>query len=244
MIKVEESAHLLNRTTARPLASGVSTVEEGACLVADYDSNGVMQVRPSSGMAGEIFVGFALTEKTELETVVAQDTFSSKAGKSTYTLSHSYKGSGRITGVDAEDNAEGMESDVDANDEWHVDGTTLTLQTDATVGTSFTIEYRYTPTVVDYRRIQGDVHPGPAVGVSQGVITVLEAGELLFDNYDTTKDWKFIDTAAVNLKTGANGRITRGTANEVNIRGLVTQQPRAYESAGDAVLMGLSFTAG
>ena len=241
MIKVEESAHLLNRTTSRPLASGVSKVEEGTCLVADYDANGVMHVRPSASTANEIFVGFALTEKTELETLVALDTFTSAAAtKETYTLSHSYNTGARmvsgtgLAGVAAAASA----SAVNAANQWHVSGTTLTVQVAA--NTTFTLAYRFTPTVVDYRRVQGDIHPGPAVGVSQGVITVLEAGELLFDNYDTTADWQFGDAVDVDLKTGANGRITRGGTG-TDIRGIITQQPRAYESAGDAVLLGLSF---
>ena len=239
MLRTIESQ--LTRVVTRPLASGVTTgVEEGACLEGDYDNDGRLVVKPSTGSTG-LFVGFAIGEIAAPKTLVAVETFSlvhHATEKRTFTLEHSYANSGRAYSATQ---AFTEDANTDTAYDWSASGTTLTVKPHTSgADLAFTFIYRYTPTVIDIRRVQGDVHPGQHVTLDRGEVGVIEAGSILFDMFDTTKDWSAVSDALF-LTMGTGGRVTTGTDVSARIRGVITRRPFHSDNA-ETALMGLSFS--
>ena len=248
MLRTVESTFA--RIASFPLAeSATNQVEEGACMVVGgYDSSGRMYVQPSGGTNNDDhpFVGFALSEITSLNSLVSVETVDLEGGSSqnTLTLEHAPSSDPSFQDVTGGDLVVGQKQNtagaVDEDGDWNITGNVLTYEV-ATDG-KVTLVYRYTPTIVDIRRVQGDVHPGVHVTQQMGMVSVVQAGNVLLDNFNTVNDWSQLATAHPKIYTGANGRITTASTTNVEIDALIYQQPRNMDSAGGAALMGISFS--
>lgn len=211
----------LFRTNERRLASDVTLAAEGKAAVAVYE-DGEMRVKPSTGAAGEKFAGILFSCRTPLETVPAVSSL--KASGTSLTLPHTpIPGSLRIQGL-----TEGAPATKAG--EYSVNGQAVTLNA-AQAGGTFTVQYTYSPSVLEAQRLQGDVEPGAAVSSALRVSGVVEGGEVFTSEFDTAADW----SNPTSVRLGADGKFTTSGTGVV-VPCLVTRLP----SAGNAML-GLSF---
>ena len=175
MIHLEESR--LTRVVERKLASGVTNLREGTVLVhGGWDSNGQMTVNVAKGDATDVFAGFALSEITDLDNLVAIEEHTlpatTAAGNATINLDHTpqaatatvttvglFAGNAESSYTNATRQA--TEAAVNAANEWWFGGTKMVFYRAASQDAlTLSIMYRYVPTVHEARRIQGDTHPG------------------------------------------------------------------------------------
>lgn len=176
----------------RPVAAGFQITAEGQALVMDLANGGV---RPSAGVAGEKFVGFAIATQINPEftawkesVVVDADgkaTLSAKPVASTALVKNAATGA------------------VIA-----IDGTTVTLSANVisglTAGITVDVIYTRALTVTEAKALQGDILPGGAAANAIGAVGVIYDGDVYTDQFDTSVDW----AAATAVKLGADGKLT------------------------------------
>lgn len=186
-------------STELPIASGASIAAEGQCLVGSTAAGGVFGVAPSAGSAGENFLGFAVSQQIA---VTAFPKVEEKVSPNTdiITLARTPNASSLTV--------------------WNVTTSTLLVVTTdytvsgktVTMGSSYrghTIRfiYKFTPTAVEARAIQGDVYPGGAAGTSIGQVGIFQKGTVYTSEFNSAVDWQAANPA---VKTGANGLVTIG----------------------------------
>ena len=223
----------LTRSVPRPLAAGVNSLQEGDLLEAVYE-DGIMKVQPSTGGANSVFAGIAISEIFDLDSVVEIETLEAPdAAADTRELKY----------VPIADTADVAGSALTVNSNA---GKTITLSAES--GDALTIIYRRVPSVIEARRIQGDRSPGTHVALAQRQVGVLEAGHIVFDNFNTAHDWQGANAAALraNLVIGAAGRLDLAAAavaatDTRKVNGIVTRVPYSHDGLGGAGVMGLSF---
>lgn len=106
--------------------------------------------------------------------------------------------------------------------------------TGLTAGHSIVVTYKYAPTVVQARAIQGDVQPGGYAGSYVGQVGLVKRGVLYTSEFDASVNW----AAATAIKTAANGQITDQNGAGTVIPGYVVAAP-----SGDVPFLGIEFSA-
>jgi len=204
----------------RPVAAGYTVSAEGQALVADT-TDGVFGVKPSTGASGEKFAGVALSQQLTLEYLPIVEEFVVAEDEITVTLSHTpVGGTLRVLG-----NGSALAVGTPAGDatKYSISGSVITVNT-ALKGKSVVVAYRYAPTVIEAKTIQGDIPPGGAASLTLNSVGVIRRGDIFTSEYDTSVDW----TGDPDVALGANGLFTvGGSGTEINA--VVIQVPSATD---------------
>lgn len=194
------SKSTISRSVERAIAEGFTVTAEGSALVA-VSSNGAFGVRPSTAAAGEKFMGVSLSQQLTLEILPAVESLTVPATPYTVTLQRTpLAGTIRVF-----DNTAGAVID---NANITVVGKDLTFLIGVTLH-AITVYYRFAPSVIEAKTLQGDIPPGGAAGLLLGSVGVIEVGDVYTSEYDTSADWS---AAAPVVRLGANGLFTTAGA--------------------------------
>jgi len=208
----------------RPVATGSTVTAEGACLIADT-SGGELAVKPAAGSTGEQFVGVSLSQQLTIEYLPMVEVASVPAESAyTITLGHTpVAGSLLIVGASTGTIAAGNPGTTTA--QYSISGATITFHADQ-ADEAMTISYRYAPTVIEAKTLQGDIPPGGAAGLILDSVGVIRRGDILTSEYDTSVAWTDNPPA---VYTGANGLFTTDNSGTLLTNVTVTQVPSASE---------------
>lgn len=189
-----------------PVAQGFTVTAEGQALVADY-TGGQFGVKPSTGISGEQFVGVALSQQMTILAVPEAITFTIAA---TITLPHApLNGTLLIMNKDTGTPLTPA-AGAPADGEYSINGKEVTFNS-AQEGNAAAASYRYSPTTIEARTIQGDIPPGGAANLSLDTMGVILKGQVATFEYDTSVNWQVANPV---LKLGANGLFTLGGSGE------------------------------
>jgi hypothetical protein len=166
---------------------------EGQALVS------VAGAKPSTGAAGEVFIGAAVSQQMTLMSVAKVDEAIQPAS-STVTLSRT-PSAGTLSIYDTDTKAI-----IAVGGAVTLVGKVVTLEA-ASVGHKLKFTYKFVPTVTEARALQGDVYPGGPAGAVVNQVGYINKGPVYTDQFDTTVNW-----AAANpvVKLGPNGQFTIG----------------------------------
>lgn len=193
----------LLRTREAALAANAQPTADGQAFVSVIE-NGHQVVKPSTGAAGEKFAGLAATQTSAASflqtTAVAVETLVVPASKQLNL------GRAPIAGTtQVRDEATGAPIAPDS-----VTGKTVDLTTAGVPSSTVVVTYRYALTVVEARSRNGDVTPGGYAGLTTGSLSLVQAGVVYTDQFDTSLDWGKANESVV---LGPNGQLSTKTAN-------------------------------
>lgn len=215
----------------RPVAIGSTVTAEGQALVADT-TGGVFGVKPSTGGAGEKFMGVSLAQQLTLLYVPNIESLVQGVAN-TITLAHT-PAAGTLRLVNATSTTlQTVGNPGTTANQYSISGLVITLNA-AQVGNTYTATYRFSPTTVEARSIQGDIPAGGAAALTLGSVGVVKQGEIVTTEFDTTVDWT---AANIVVTLGAGGLFTIGGAGAVT--GAVVVEVPSLTSP----YLGLSFVA-
>ncbi|QJT71111.1 hypothetical protein GR11A_00074 [Vibrio phage vB_VcorM_GR11A] len=211
---------------------------EGQALVADY-STGEFTVKPATGVANERYVGVAVTETQNQAVLPNIEEFAisnSASATDTVTLQVGtpLAGSLRVEKVEANGTVTNLTAGTpggSAATTYSVSGNVITFWAPTLDGATLKVTYRYSPTVLQLRELQGDQAPGQTAAATINVTGALQEGDFETSEFDTTIAW----SGTTNVTLGANGRFTQGGSGTV-VNAIITKIP----SAGSPFL-GLKF---
>lgn len=185
-----------------PVAQGFTVTAEGQALVADY-TGGQFGVKPSTGTAGEQFVGVSISQQL---TILAMPETVTVVIAEKITLPH-VPLNGTLLVMDTTTGTALTPAAGDpASGQYSINGKELTFNS-AQSGDDCTISYRYSPTTMEARTIQGDIPPGGAANLTLDTMGVILKGQVATFEYDTSVNWQVANPV---LKLGANGLFTLG----------------------------------
>lgn len=213
------------KTNEADLLPGHTVSEEGVALVWTRE-NGKAYVMESTGAAGEVFAGFAISRPvppvhgTNIEEVVVgadallvldrlpiADQIFIKVGGTTMTL---------VSGA----------APADAS-EVSVDGAEVTFHADH-VGEKVYVQYHYELSALEARHLTGDAPIGGVSGNIQGRCGFIEIGDVATNMFDASVDWS--DDTKMNPRLGAGGRLTLGGSGTILTGVVIKSAPTAGES--------------
>lgn len=215
------------RSREYPLLSTATLAQDGQAL-----SRGLIGqtfgATPSSATAGENFLGFLMGQSSAVPfqqvTAVKTERFTLAAGK-TVTLGKTPSAATTFVYNITTSAAATPDS---------VTGAVVDLTTAGVVGNVYDITYRYAMTVVEARSRNGDVSPGGYAGLSTGTVSVMQAGTIYHDQFDSSKNW----AAATSVKLGAAGLVTDQTGTGTTLSCSIISTPSV-----DYPFLGLEFSA-
>lgn len=208
-------------TTERSVATGSTVTAEGQALVQDVVNGGV---KPSTGAANEIFVGVSMAQQlTMLAFPKVEDLIT--AADNTVTMAALPLASTLL--VVRTDTGAVLAAGVPAGDatKYSIAGGVITVNA-ALVGKTIRTSYRFAPTTLQAKVIQGDIPPGGAAALLLNRVGVVTKGEIFTTEFDTTVDWTTVTNATL-ITLGANGLFTIGGAGSGIKGAYVTQLPTA-----------------
>lgn len=180
-----------------PIAAGASVTAEGCALVSD-NTGGVFGVKPSTGAAGDNFVGVSVSQQLPLTTFPKVE---EKVQPSTDIITLAKTPTGTVLVYNATTSAVMV---ITTN--YTISGKTITMNS-AFRGNTIRVFYKFTPSAVEARAIQGDTYPGGATGTTLGQVGILRSGTIYTTEFDQTVDWQ---QASPTVKLAANGLFTIG----------------------------------
>jgi hypothetical protein len=202
------------RSTEMPLATGAQISDNGQALVS-LKQNGRRVVQPSTGAAGEVFVGFADTQTSAVPVVPANavkvEYIESVPANGILTIAKT-----PVAGTIIVNHA--VTKAVIAITA--ATGTSVTVAT-TNAGAPVFVTYTYALTVTEARALVGDVQPGGFVGHTIGQVGVSQDGVVYTSCFDTSVDWY----AATGVKLAAGGKVTNQAGSGVAITADVVQVP-------------------
>ena len=185
--------------TEVPIAASSTIAAEGQALVADT-TGGVFGAKPSAGSSSENFLGIAVSQQIDLATFPKVE---EKVVPNTDAVTIARTpSSGTLSVYDVT-----TSTLLSVTTHYTVSGETVTMADSTYRGHTLRLNYKFAPTAIEARAIQGDVYPGGAAGTSIGQVGVFQMGIVYTTEYDSTKDWT---AAGITVKTGANGQFTVG----------------------------------
>jgi hypothetical protein len=194
-----------------PIAAGASVTAEGCALVSD-NTGGVFGVKPSTGAAGDNFMGVAVSQQLPLSLFPKVE---ERVQPVTDIITLAKTPTGTVLVYNATTSAVLV---VTTN--YTISGKTITMNA-AFRGNLIRVFYKYTPTAVEARAIQGDTYPGGAAGSSLGQVGILRSGTIYTTEYDQTVDWQ---QATPTVRVAANGLFTIGGSGAI-VNCAVVQAP-------------------
>ncbi len=180
------------------VAPGAVVSAEGQALVSEV-LNGIAGAKPSTGAAGEVFIGVAVSQQMSLLSVAKVDEAIQPASN-TVTLSRT-PSAGTLAIYDTDANAA-----IAVGGAITLVGKVVTLAA-ASVGHKLKFTYKFVPTVTEARQLQGDVYPGGPAGAVVNQVGYINAGPVYTDQFDTTANWNAANPV---VTLGANGQFTIG----------------------------------
>lgn len=186
------------------VATGYSVADSGLALVYT-DDNGVAGVRPSSGVASEIYAGTSQTRPIVPSTLAVAGQFTAAAV--TLTLPKTpIAGQLRIVALDGTPQVLG--NPANAN-EYSIVGNVVTINV-ARTGEAFNVQLRYTPTVTEALAASGEI-PGALAQTLTDRVTGITRGIIATTSWDVTSAW----VAGTPVRLGPNGVFTQAGAGEL-----------------------------
>lgn len=223
MLNIQSST--IYRSVETPFDQSAALVAVGCALVA---GNTAGTVKPSTGAAGETFVGVSLSQPLTLANFPRMESLTVNASGQ-ITLSKSPLAGTLRVGADL---TPGTPASVAT--EYSISGNVITVHA-SLIGTVVSVVYQFAPTVTEARAIQGDIPPGGAASLTMGTVGVVLAGTVFTSEFDTTVDWTVANPA---IKVSANGKFTVGGTGATVPNARIVQLP-----SSDSTLLGLYFSA-
>lgn len=190
-------------TFHRDVATGVTIHTEGVALVAVMEQ-GKMKVRPSTGVANEVFVGFSLSRNSQsLRLTEELEVKVPATAPYTVTLPHAPV-DGQIAVAGLTPTAD--PADAPAAGEFANVDKVVTFNA-AKAGQVVRVSLAFTPTFQESIAASGNDPIGGLPSTALGVIGVIKEGDVYTDQYDVTAEWK-ADGAPQDVFLGANGLVT------------------------------------
>jgi hypothetical protein len=182
-----------------PLVVGAAVTAEGQAMVG-LTAAGVFGVKPSTGVASEVFVGIAVSQQITITSLPKIEDVVVPAGlvvtlartPSAGTSSVWDKTSGAVV--------------VAGGAGWTLVGNVQTMAA-GFLGHTLQFSYRYAPNANESRSIQGDIVPGGPAGVLVNQIGIIKNGVVWTTEFDTLVNW---DATNPVVALGANGQFTIG----------------------------------
>lgn len=193
------------------VAPGVELTVEGCALVAAVGANGELAVKPSTGAAGERFLGLNINQTQHPDFLPHLESREAGLNSTTLVLSKAVADSGSLylvaTATDGSKVVLGAGDPATTAATYSIagDGKTITLHT-AQKDQAISAAYRYTPTVLEVNALQGEQSAGRTASALLGETTAIVEGEVATTEFDTSVAW----AADVKVKLGANGLLTVG----------------------------------
>lgn len=209
------------KTDFKPLAAGVLFEEEGQAMVA-VKEDGVLKVRPSLGLDGEVFVGFSYARAIppqfmpKVETFVIPDNGVVELMRTPVLTQMLVKIDG--TKATAIGNSATAPEAGAVNSQKNV----LYFAT-ADKGKKGSIQYLYEPTISEAREVTGDIPQGGVPGQVMGQAGLIVVGTVSVSTFDASVDW----SGVVHPNLAANGMLTVGGDGELLTNVLVENSPTA-----------------
>lgn len=212
-----------------PVAAGATIAAEGAALVAVDDGMGGIAAAPSTGGAGEQFLGWSRTDNVRVATEVVIETVTVPVGGGTVNLAHGQLVTGSIYAYDNTAAAAltvvaiaPLAGQVQIN---LVQGTATFNAAEA--GNSVTITYRRNITVVEQKLKYRDRLPN---NISTDYLSQVGAmagqGVFFTDQYDSSQAYASLDP----IYLGAGGLVTSAAG------GTLIGYAHKIPTAGDVML--------
>lgn len=195
-----------------PIAIGAFVTAEGCALVAD-NTNGIFGAKPSTGAAGESFLGVSVSQQLPLLNYPKVEEKVQGASNVITLARIPSAGTSLVFNVTT-----GLPLVVTTD--YTISGKVVTLQA-ATLGATIRVTYKFVPDATEARAIQGDIYPGGATGTSLSQVGVLRSGPVYTTEYDGSVNWA---VAAPVIKLGANGLFTIGGSG-ITVDAAVLQVP-------------------
>lgn len=185
----------------RQVETAAFIADEGQALVFVKEGLDTV-VRPSTGVAGEVFAGIAQARNVApLFVPFVYEGVISPAGIELPRLPIA----GQILVSIAGNKATIGAGTPAAAGAVKLDGSTVTFHA-ADNGKEVFIQFMYEPTVNEARQFKGDVAVGGLSVNSQGVVGVITRGDVATSFYDASVDW----SGALTVNLGADGKFTVG----------------------------------
>lgn len=204
------------------VAPGAAIEAEGQVLVRQV-GNTAAGVGPSTGVAGEVFAGFALVGVSGapfLESYATKvERFVVPAGGNIKLSLAPVAGQFSVMDITA-----GV-VDTDAA----LSGKTIS---GLTAGNEVSVSYKYEMTVTQARARMGDAQPGGYAGLDVGSTGVAKRGTIYIDQFDASVDWSSVDK----IRCGASGQLVASGSGPV-LNAVVTHLPTA-----DVPFLGIEFS--
>lgn len=219
-------------STERPVATGSTVTAEGAALVNDAANGGV---KFATGASTDQFVGVSLSQQlTPLSLPKVEEITVPATGPYTVTLANTPTGGTLLVELSVAGTDLAAGNPATTTMEYSVSGAVLTFNV-AQAGLAVRVFYRYAPTTVQARVIQGDIPPGGAASLTIGTVGVITKGDIQTTEFDTTVNWGTV-SATTPIKLSSGGIFTIGGSG-VAVNAHVTSLPSA-----DSPFLGIYFS--
>ena len=205
------------RTNELPLNATASPAQEGQALVRSFTGE-TFGAAISNNNAGENFLGFLIAQVSAVPflqlTAVKTERFTLPSSPMTIQLSQAAISSATTFVYDVTSSAATVADSVSA-------AGLVTLTTNGTANHVYDITYRYNLTALQAQSLNGSVVVGGWNGLITGTVSVLIAGRIYTDQFDTGKNWM----AATAVKTGLAGIVTDQTGSGATLNASVIATP-------------------
>lgn len=185
---------------------GYTITAEGMPLVGDY-TGGIFGVRESAGAAAEKFLGVSMSQQMTLLSIPRIQTITVPAGSTPIVVNLDREPLGGSLFVYDETSGVAITAGSSANaTEYSITDKAVSLNT-ARGGHVLRFQYRYSPTTIEARTIQGDIPPGGAADLTLGTMGTIVKGVVATTMFDTSVDWNVANPV---LTVGTSGLFTLG----------------------------------
>ena len=192
----------------RPTSVLYPVTAEGQALEHILES-GQGHVRPSSGTAGTIFVGFSIVQNLQPTTSVQFDSITVPAvAPYTVTLTFAPDAYTDLLVKTADGTVWTYQASNPSTGQYTLNSNVITFGGTTSAGQVCTFVYRYNLTVVQAIAMFGDQPIGRPVSAFVNSISTVASGDVYTDQYDTSADWSSCYNISSVLTAGANGRVT------------------------------------
>lgn len=236
-----ELSKLIN-TIERAVAVGSTVTQEGSALVYDSVHGGV---KPSSGVAGEIFAGVSFSQQMTPMQFPQYDALTATSPTASGTLPTVTTGNTPIAGtIRVVDTTTGttLTAGTPATQagQYSISGNVVSVNA-ALAGHNISVSYRFAPTTAQVLSVQGNIPPGGSSGLLLNSTGVVIQGDVVTTEYDTSVDWTTV-SASTPITLGANGLFTIGGSGTPLAGAYVTLLPSAGTTQYGASLLGIHFS--
>ncbi len=245
MIDRNKSRFQHHSNSVMPLARAcLQTLEEGTAMV-HVTEDGIGKVAPATGVAGEIFAGFATMRPSTVDRLIEFYTATVDSAVAVLRLQHATFVSGvslRVLEADGSSRrvtvaASGAPS---ANEGVLIDGGLRIKLQDADKGKTVEVLAEYVPTSMEAAALYGMAPCGVAPSLGGTATMTKGFGQQYYTNvFDASADWSMPEGASVKLYLTAGGKVTTTQTDSPLTEAVLIASPRSAVSSG-ASYVGLS----